>query len=148
MPRNNLNPRQDVSENIFSDRQNNLARKGLLTSAVFGGLLLASIFLINLEGAVISPATVIPVGENKVVQHQDGGVIDSLLVNNGDKVTAGQSLILLNNTAVKSEHNVLKYRRVELGSKLSRLRARLKPCLLYTSPSPRDATLSRMPSSA
>ena len=24
----------------------------------------------------------------------------------------------------------------------------LKPCLLYTSPSPRDATLSRMPSSA
>ena len=26
--------------------------------------------------------------------------------------------------------------------------ARLVPCLLYTSPSPRDATLSRMPSSA
>ena len=25
---------------------------------------------------------------------------------------------------------------------------KLKPCLLYTSPSPRDATLSRMPSSA
>ena len=24
----------------------------------------------------------------------------------------------------------------------------IKPCLLYTSPSPRDATLSRMPSSA
>ena len=27
-------------------------------------------------------------------------------------------------------------------------RATAKPCLLYTSPSPRDATLSRMPSSA
>ena len=27
-------------------------------------------------------------------------------------------------------------------------RARMKSCLLYTSPSPRDATLSRMPSSA
>ena len=26
--------------------------------------------------------------------------------------------------------------------------AQIKPCLLYTSPSPRDATLSRMPSSA
>ena len=26
--------------------------------------------------------------------------------------------------------------------------ARMKACLLYTSPSPRDATLSRMPSSA
>ena len=28
------------------------------------------------------------------------------------------------------------------------IRARTEPCLLYTSPSPRDATLSRMPSSA
>ena len=27
-------------------------------------------------------------------------------------------------------------------------RERYSPCLLYTSPSPRDATLSRMPSSA
>ena len=26
--------------------------------------------------------------------------------------------------------------------------AKVQPCLLYTSPSPRDATLSRMPSSA
>ena len=30
----------------------------------------------------------------------------------------------------------------------SHARARVKVCLLYTSPSPRDATLSRMPSSA
>ena len=30
----------------------------------------------------------------------------------------------------------------------SKEQERLKPCLLYTSPSPRDATLSRMPSSA
>ena len=27
-------------------------------------------------------------------------------------------------------------------------KAKINPCLLYTSPSPRDATLSRMPSSA
>ena len=30
----------------------------------------------------------------------------------------------------------------------ARLREQGSPCLLYTSPSPRDATLSRMPSSA
>ena len=30
----------------------------------------------------------------------------------------------------------------------SELNAQFKDCLLYTSPSPRDATLSRMPSSA
>ena len=32
--------------------------------------------------------------------------------------------------------------------KLNRLYGTLSTCLLYTSPSPRDATLSRMPSSA
>ena len=38
------------------------------------------------------------------------------------------------------------FKLVEQTSKVSGLR--LGPCLLYTSPSPRDATLSRMPSSA
>ena len=33
-------------------------------------------------------------------------------------------------------------------AKSKRKNARLNDCLLYTSPSPRDATLSRMPSSA
>ena len=36
----------------------------------------------------------------------------------------------------------------ELTSLISESKAVVIPCLLYTSPSPRDATLSRMPSSA
>ena len=35
-----------------------------------------------------------------------------------------------------------------LGEELLFIISRYTPCLLYTSPSPRDATLSRMPSSA
>ena len=40
--------------------------------------------------------------------------------------------------------------KTEIGhqAKLLMDRGELVPCLLYTSPSPRDATLSRMPSSA
>ena len=34
------------------------------------------------------------------------------------------------------------------GAEAVQLATQVKPCLLYTSPSPRDATLSRMPSSA
>ena len=37
---------------------------------------------------------------------------------------------------------------IKRTSKLLSLLLRHRPCLLYTSPSPRDATLSRMPSSA
>ena len=35
-----------------------------------------------------------------------------------------------------------------IGTQLEDLKNQLKPCLLYTSPSPRDRTRSRMPSSA
>ena len=38
--------------------------------------------------------------------------------------------------------------RLALLKALTKATRPLKPCLLYTSPSPRDATLSRMPSSA
>ena len=35
-----------------------------------------------------------------------------------------------------------------VGEKISIVTHKVQTCLLYTSPSPRDATLSRMPSSA
>ena len=114
------NMNQPASGAVFSKRLQKIAFRGLLTSAAFGGLLLASIFLINLEGAVISPATVTPEGENKLVQHREGGIINKLLVKDGDIVKQGQWLVVLND----------------------------KACLLYTSPSPRDRQKSRMPSSA
>ena len=46
------------------------------------------------------------------------------------------------------EAGVSDYVRSQEEQHQQRLNAQLKTCLLYTSPSPRDATLSRMPSSA
>ena len=40
------------------------------------------------------------------------------------------------------------YALLKQKQKLKKQEDQLKACLLYTSPSPRDATLSRMPSSA
>jgi HlyD family secretion protein len=143
MPHKQNHMQNAPSETVFSKRLDKVARRALLTSTIFGGLLLSSIFLINLEGAVISPATVVPVGENKVVQHREGGVIDSLLVSNGENVTAGQPLITLSNVAVKSEHNVLKYRRIELGAKLARLKARLSPEVKFAYALPSDVLFDK-----
>ena len=41
-----------------------------------------------------------------------------------------------------------RYLEAQTGRLAQLARVSLTPCLLYTSPSPRDATLSRMPSSA
>ena len=60
---------------------------------------------------------------------------------------------LFNNSLFDSVYSVVKntdYTKIEYVPNLPTevLKQRLSDCLLYTSPSPRDATLSRMPSSA
>ena len=45
-------------------------------------------------------------------------------------------------------HNLIAEREKEAGKEENRAKASSKICLLYTSPSPRDRTRSRMPSSA
>ena len=44
--------------------------------------------------------------------------------------------------------NIFKFLKDNAGNSKSEIAMRLIPCLLYTSPSPRDRTRSRMPSSA
>ena len=51
-------------------------------------------------------------------------------------------------TAYNSGENQANYGIDELSRQLAIVARLIKGCLLYTSPSPRDATLSRMPSSA
>ena len=55
------------------------------------------------------------------------------------------SLEVLKAVAAKFGHSLNAEHHLVGGTAID---AGLKPCLLYTSPSPRDATLSRMPSSA
>ena len=47
-----------------------------------------------------------------------------------------------------NNYNASDEERWEAQIQLQKLPRNASPCLLYTSPSPRDATLSRMPSSA
>ena len=58
-------------------------------------------------------------------------------------ISAGESVHFVNN--MLPPHNVIVEDHPELDHEAL---AMLPGCLLYTSPSPRDATLSRMPSSA
>ena len=61
-------------------------------------------------------------------------------------VGAGKVGTALCRSLVEEKHDVILIEEKE--EVLKRLSKRYDVCLLYTSPSPRDATLSRMPSSA
>ena len=44
-----------------------------------------------LSGAIVATGHFVATGENKIVQHPDGGVIREIKVREGDKVEAGRS---------------------------------------------------------
>ena len=60
-----------------------------------------------LESAVISTGRVAVDSSRKKVQHPDGGVIAALLVREGDRVTAGQVLLRLDQTRARATLSIL-----------------------------------------
>lgn len=86
----------------------------LIILAFFGGLVVWSVFF-PFQGAVIAPGTVKVEGERKTVQHLEGGIVDSILVLEGQKVEKGQVLIRLKSSQVEASVELI----------LGRLRAKL-----------------------
>ena len=73
------------------------------------------------DEVVIAQGEVVPRGQVKTVQHLEGGIIDDLLVVEGDRVTVGDPLILLDPTrvgatveALRAELDGLQLRRARL----------------------------------
>ncbi len=59
--------------------------------------------LAPLSSAVVTAGTFTADGQNRIVQHLEGGVIKDILVQEGDVVEEGQPLIELDETAAKAE---------------------------------------------
>ena len=79
------------------------ARLGWIVLAVgFGGFMLWAMFA-PLDKGVSAQGTVITDGQRKVVQPAVSGVIEEILVKDGDKVAAGQLLVRMNDLQVSAQ---------------------------------------------
>lgn len=76
-----------------------------------------------LSAAVIAPGSFVATGENKIVQHFEGGIVKDLLVREGDQVVAGQDLLLLDETAAYTNAQQLQLRYIRLETIWARLNA-------------------------
>lgn len=76
-----------------------------------------------LAGAVVASGVVAAPGRNVIVQHLDGGIIKNILVREGDRVRAGQPLIILDRTIAETQLHRLMKRTVTLASSAVRLEA-------------------------
>lgn len=96
---------------------------GYLSVAVavggFGGWAMLS----NINGAVIASGVVVAETNTKRVQHKDGGIVKKILVRDGERVTQGQDLIILDDTETKAELGILDALLVEEMAKKARLEA-------------------------
>ncbi|WP_371744570.1 HlyD family type I secretion periplasmic adaptor subunit [Nordella sp. HKS 07] len=121
---------------------------GLMAIALFiggGGIWAATA---PLSGAVIAPGVIIASGENNTVAHLEGGIIDQLLVHEGDIVTQGQVLIRLSLTAAQAnldrlvdQYNTLRAMLTRLEAERDGLEAVTFPADLSTSDNPRTQSI-------
>jgi len=104
-------------------------RTGLKWTALIGAI--GSICLLGgigywahttqINGAVIANGTVVVVGKPKSVQHLDGGVVEEILVVDGDEVHRGDVLMRLDPTLLEANLDIYRNRLTEAYASKARL---------------------------
>jgi membrane fusion protein, epimerase transport system len=104
-----------------SDSIRSAATAGWLIIVLFFGVLGGWALTAPLKGAVVAGSVNVE-GNRKSVQHLDGGSIKELRVKEGDRVAAGDILIVLDDTQARAAHDVLWQRYLVLRATEERLR--------------------------
>ncbi|KJV56453.1 hlyD secretion family protein [Orientia chuto str. Dubai] len=71
----------------------------MITFIIVGGLWSA---FAPLDSAAIAVGTVISSTENKIIQHQEGGIVKEIFVKQGDNIKVGDPIIALDDTKIRA----------------------------------------------
>jgi HlyD family type I secretion membrane fusion protein len=104
-----------------SDSIRHVALAGWLIIAIFFGGIGSWAVTAPLNGAVVGNAVVKVEGNRKSVQHLDGGIVKELRVKEGDRVNAGDVLVVLDETQAQAEYDVLSQQYMVLRATEARL---------------------------
>ena len=96
---------------------------GMITLFILVGGLGAWSVKTQISGAIIASGKIEVDQNRQVVQHPDGGVVDSILVEEGDTVAEGDILIRLDPTLLASELHIIEGQLFELVARRGRLEA-------------------------
>jgi HlyD family type I secretion membrane fusion protein len=90
------------------DEQFNILKKRLLIPlGVITVLMAAWMAIAPLSGAVVAPAEIKVDLNRKTVQHQEGGIVREVMARDGQKVHAGQALMVIGDLRNQAELNLL-----------------------------------------
>lgn len=80
---------------------------GIIVISLFFGIFASWSFFAPIKSAVVATGQVIPSLNKQIIQHLEGGVIEKILVLEGDDVQQGQLLIRLKSVSAKSQQTIL-----------------------------------------
>jgi HlyD family secretion protein len=75
----------------------------------------------RISGAIVAQGQIEVERARQIVQHPDGGVVDAILVVEGQEVAAGQALLRLDGAALRSELTIVEGQLTELSARSARL---------------------------
>jgi len=79
--------------------------------------------LSSISGAIVTSGQIEVALNRQVVQHPDGGVVESIAVAEGDTVAAGDLLLRLDGAMLKSEYSIVEGQLFEISARRGRLEA-------------------------
>ncbi|HVZ03944.1 HlyD family type I secretion periplasmic adaptor subunit [Hyphomicrobium sp.] len=91
-----------------------------------------------LDGAVVTSGTFVAAGQNKQIQHLEGGIVSEVDVKEGDLVEAGQVLLRLDPTTAVAKLRMLVLRKDRLITAQARLEAELAGKETFSLPATAD----------
>ncbi len=100
-----------------------------------GGVLIMAVMVMGfgvwgnmapIAGAIVASGVFVATGQNKIIQHLEGGVIREIYVREGDVVEQGQLLVDLDETAPRAELRRLFLRSMRLTAIDARLQAEMR----------------------
>ena len=86
---------------------------------VLGSILWAAVM--PLASAAIASGQVVVDSTRKVVQHLEGGIVKTIAVADGDRVAAGEPLILIDDTQARAQYDVVRSQYLALKAREARL---------------------------
>lgn len=116
---------QQANLRVVTNRPDSIGRRpvlvGLILVLMFFGLLGGWAGTAKLTSAAIAPGVVSVDGARKTVQHLEGGIVREISVRDGERVTAGQVLVVLEDVGTSTELALVRRQRILASAYEARL---------------------------
>lgn len=114
---------QNINLNEVINSDHRIRRFGYAVILIMFGFFGGWALLAPLDSAALAPGVVTVQTYRKTVQHLEGGIVKELLARDGDQVQTGQPLIILDDTQLRAEYDIVRSQLISAQAAEARLLA-------------------------